>query len=178
MLLALPKKKQILIVEFFQQKKMINNGPSNVCVKCRDGSGGELTCNGCQQSFCWEHITDHQQDIQKQMDSLVQNNFLLKRDWEDESYQKELFCKIDQWEKESIDKIQVTAEIARDDLKSLIKRAKKNLKTTIEQISEQIDKNRQLNHFSEIHINEWTQQIKNLHSQIEASFNIETKQDE
>jgi hypothetical protein len=164
------------VIDNNEKKKtmMISNGLNKVCGRCRNGSEGEFTCNRCQQSFCWEHLTDHRQDIQKQMDTLTQNHYLLKRDWEDESYHQELLHKIDQWEKESIEKIQMTADLARVDLRALIKQEKDNLKTSIEQI----DKSRQLNHFSEIHIKEWTQQIKNLHTQIERSFNIEIKQDE
>jgi hypothetical protein len=154
-----------------------NNTENKVCITCGDVSGRQVTCNGCLQSFCWTHMTNHQQDILKQMDDCAQNHERLKHDWDDDCHHQQLFHKIDQWEEESINNIRITADTARADLKLLIKRSKDQLQTSIQQISKTIHNSQELNHFSEIDINQWKQQLKYIQSQIQTSFNIQIKED-
>jgi hypothetical protein len=166
--------KNIQLFSEFLFKMMINK----VCNICGDVSGRQVTCNGCEQSFCWTHMTDHQQSIEKQMDSLSEKSHLLQQNSNDDSYYNHLFHQIDQWEKESIDKIQLEANTNRDQLKLIIQQSKDIFERSIKQISEEIDHNRQLNNFSEIEIKQFTQQLTDIQSQIQTSFDIQIKEDE
>ncbi len=157
---------------------MNNICENKMCVICEDKSGRQFTCNGCQQSFCWKHITDHQRYIEKQMDTLVQNHYILQEQWNNPCYYDQLIQKIYQWEKESIEKIQMAANTARAELQSFIEQSKENLETSIKRISEQINQSKQLNNYSEIDINQWKQQLNNIRSQIQKSFYIDIKEDE
>ena len=102
------------------------------CVNCDDQSEGEFQCNGCEQSFCWKHLPDHRRNIQIQLDTLEEKCGHFKSDWNSHSDQTQLFHQIDQWEKESINKIQVTANLARADLRSFIKESERKFRKIIQ----------------------------------------------
>ncbi|CAF1081267.1 unnamed protein product [Rotaria sordida] len=152
-----------------------------MCIACGDVSGRQVTCYGCQQSFCWTHLKDHQNYIEKQMDALAENYERLKADRQEDCchhQQQQLFRQIDQWGKDSIVKIQQIADTARADLRSFIKQSEDHMKILMENLGEEIKKSRQLNNYSEIDINQWTEQLENIHSQIQTSFNIQIEDDE
>ena len=157
---------------------MINNDQDKACLKCDNKSGQQFTCNGCQQSFCWLHVTDHEKDIFQQMDVLSKDHNLLQDDWNDESHYNRLLEQINQWEKESISKIQEKAEAARVDLRLFYEESKSRLQASVRRISEEILTSQKLNNFSEIEINQWTQELKNIQQQAQTSFNIQIDQDE
>src|ERR1700677_934414 len=91
----------------------------NPCAKC-DKGGGVTTCDGCQQSFCIKHIIEHRQELAIQLDNIGQEHDLFRRDLTQENSAYPLFIRIDEWEQESITKIQVAAEAARADLQQLL----------------------------------------------------------
>ena len=159
------RKNSFLLQIFFRMASI--DFHNTVCTTCGDVNGRQVTCIGCQQCFCWTHMTDHQDDIQKQMDNLTQNHKLLKHDWNNDSYHDQLFQQIDQWEKESVIKIQVVADTARADLRLLIKQSTDHLQTSTNKISKEIDRSRQLNNYSEIDIDRWTEQLNNIQLQIQ-----------
>lgn len=153
------------------------NAQNSSCFSCEDTSGRQFTCNGCQKSFCWYCINDHQEHVKKQVDAVIQNYEHLKNNWNDDSHQNELFHQIDQWGKESIDNIRITANTARNDLKSSIKQSNNDYEIVFKKNFEQIDKSKELHNYSEIDLNQWTQQLNNIQSELQTAFNIQIKED-
>ncbi|CAF1101989.1 unnamed protein product [Rotaria sordida] len=51
------------------------------CIKCelRDNSNGLFTCNGCQQSFCLNHITSHSNELYNRFEQIM-NEYNLVND--------------------------------------------------------------------------------------------------
>src|SRR5690349_20494280 len=96
------------------------------CYKCNKG-GATFTCDGCRLSFCLKHASDHRQELSQQMEDIGQRHDVLKRDIDEQSIIQTLLAQIKRWEKESIEKIQSSAEKARIDLKRLIDASKTRL---------------------------------------------------
>src|SRR4051794_10036063 len=96
------------------------------CYKC-DKGGATFTCDGCRLSFCLKHASDHRQELSQQMDNIGQQYDILKRDIDEQNINKVLLAEIDQWERESIEKIQFTANNARANLKRLSEESKTRL---------------------------------------------------
>lgn len=91
------------------------------CATCACKSLGILKCEGCLQIFCRKHINEHRDMLSQQLDEIVvqhdtlQQMIINKYDQEDNHYS--LLNQIDQWEKDSIIKIQQTAEETRQQIK-------------------------------------------------------------
>jgi hypothetical protein len=70
--------------------------------------------------------------------------------------------RIDVWEHESINKIHKTAEIARNDLLEIVNRMKNQFKASFEKINHDIQLNRESQSYTEINLNQWMVQLKQL----------------
>jgi hypothetical protein len=84
-----------------------------LCVTCNKGKG-IFKCEGCSQIFCPKHSIGHRNDLSKQLEE-IEITYDIVQQTEDPR-QHPLLKKIDQWEKESIDKIRRVAEDARNEL--------------------------------------------------------------
>jgi hypothetical protein len=85
------------------------------CVACdsRDISG-IFKCEGCSQAFCLKHTNEHRCLLNSELDDIIlehENIFNTFNENKQESFL--LFDQINQWEKDSIIKIQKTAQDVR-----------------------------------------------------------------
>src|SRR5689334_1954081 len=96
------------------------------CITCSK-SGGILTCNGCERTFCGKHVIEHRQELANQLDEIMQEHDLLRQELSRSSDEHFLLEQINKWEKESITKIQIAAEAARADLREMIEKTKEQL---------------------------------------------------
>src|ERR1700733_4792261 len=74
-------------------------------------------CTGCLEEFCYKHLTDHRQELNKQLNDIEMNHNLLRQTLNQNIENPNnhfLIQKIDQWEQDSMKKIQETAKQARD----------------------------------------------------------------
>src|SRR5689334_16342849 len=113
-----------------------------ICSKCNK-SGGVATCDGCQQSFCTKHFIEHRQELSQQMDNIGQEHDVLQRDLTSEHGTHPLLARINQWEQESIEKIQTAAKSARLGLQKLLNEAKNSLKISISKMTEELQSSRE-----------------------------------
>jgi len=85
--------------------------------------------------------------------------------------------RINQWEQESITKIQTTAKSARTDLQRLLDKAKNNLKTSVSKMTEEFRSSRESDDYTELNIKQWSDQLqeirKMLHSPTTININYE-----
>jgi hypothetical protein len=137
------------------------------CSKCNKGSG-ILTCDGCQQTFCAKHITDHRQDLSIQMDNIGQEYDLLRRDLiRDDTEPHPLLHRINLWEQESITKIQQIAQQVRNDLQQSLVENKNQTKNLCTKLSDDLYSCRESGDYTEIDFKSWTEQLTELRKTLE-----------
>ena len=148
------------------------------CAKCVKGAGTAM-CHGCEQSFCTKHFNEHRQELSQQMDNIGEEHDVLRRDLTNGQDTHPLLKRIDEWEQESITKIQVAAEVARADLQQLLKKAKNNLKTSVTKMTEELQSSRESDDYTEIDINKWTNQLQELRKILNtpSTINIDYEND-
>jgi hypothetical protein len=141
------------------------------CAKCSKG-GGVTTCDGCQQSFCTKHFVEHRHELSEQMNNISQDHDLFRRDMSKEISKNPFLNRIDIWERESISKIQATAETARIDLRQLIDRTKNDLKLSVEKMTNELQSSQQSDDYTENDLKKWTEQLKELRKKLDAPVTI------
>jgi hypothetical protein len=136
------------------------------CVTCNK-SGGILTCDGCQQSFCGQHVNEHRQELGGQLDDIIQEHDLLQEELGEPTSKKNfLLKKIDKWEQDSIEKIQAAADTARTNLEKLIEQSKERISKTCREITEKLLSHREDDDFSENDLDRWKKQLHELKLEI------------
>ena len=85
---------------------------STKCFICHEEINTFL-CRGCSKDFCFRHIVEHQKSLNEQH-GLIQNDFNQFRqdliDMKNNSQKHPLIKQIDQWEYDSIQRIQQKAK--------------------------------------------------------------------
>jgi hypothetical protein len=147
------------------------------CITCNK-SGGVITCNGCYQKFCGKHSIDHRQQLANQLDGIMQEHDLLKQELGQSFTDQTLFKNIDQWEKDSIAKIQITAETARVDLREMINKSKERFSKEYHDIAMNLRSSREADNYSEHELNHWKEQLKQLHLQIISPLSVQIIENE
>jgi hypothetical protein len=136
------------------------------CIKC-DKGGGILICDGCQQSFCGKHVNEHRQELGVELDNIMQEHDSLQHEMEQSSQEENpLVKKIDEWEKDSIAKIQAAAKMARTTLQELLSKSKERLSKVCLDITKNLRSSREADDFSENDLIQWKEQLKELRSEI------------
>ncbi|CAF5192682.1 unnamed protein product, partial [Rotaria sp. Silwood1] len=79
-----------------------------------------------------------------------------------------LLKEIDKWEKESIRKIQITADKIRIDLKEIFECSNNEILKTCRNIASKLLYAREAENFSEIDLKKWTEQLNELKLQIKS----------
>jgi hypothetical protein len=107
--------------------------------KCNRGFGKSM-CSGCEQYFCNIHHNEHQEELAKEMDNVTQkhnelHSFLTVDNTDSE---QSSLVRIKKWEETSIHRIHAVANEARTTLKQLLDQFKKEIKTSLSQVTEQL----------------------------------------
>ena len=87
----------------------------NRCVTCGK-ERATSKCAGCAQDFCFNHLVEHRQGLSKQLDELEVDRDTIQQTIIQQTNKLKthpLIKKIDQWEEDSIKKIQKIANEAR-----------------------------------------------------------------
>ncbi|CAF3412793.1 unnamed protein product [Rotaria sp. Silwood1] len=143
------------------------------CCKC-DKKGQTFTCNGCQQTFCSDHLDEHLTNFFQRRQYIEQEHNDLKQDLSQQTISKTLLVKIDQWEKESIEKIQDAAGIARTTLNQF----SKELNDLINKLSNELYSSPQKSDYSENDLDQWMKQLEELRMNFGKLSKIEVSDDD
>jgi hypothetical protein len=152
------------------------SNPKKPCCQCNKG-GATFTCDGCHQSFCLKHASDHRQELAQQMDNIGQQRNVLKRDIDEQSINKTLLAQIDQWENKSIEKIRSNANKARADLKRLTEESKIRLNGLMNKLSNELRSNRENDEYTENDLDRWVNQLEELRKDLEKPSEIDIVED-
>ncbi|UJR32974.1 hypothetical protein I4U23_020437 [Adineta vaga] len=142
-----------------------SNNTKKPCCKCSKG-GATFTCDGCRLSFCLKHASDHRQELSLRMNNIGQQHDLLKQSIEQDSLYKTLLQDIDEWEKETIEKIRTTANMARADLKRLEAQCKTGFNEILNGLSDEFRSHRENDDFTEQDLDRWMKQLEELHQEV------------
>jgi hypothetical protein len=148
-----------------------------LCVTCSKSVGITL-CEGCQQTFCGKHSIEHRHGLASQLDCIMQEHDLLQQELGQLFNEHSLFKKIDQWENESIRKIQVAAETARTDLRQIIEKSRERLSIVYRDIALNLRSSREADDYSEIDLTRWMEEFKQLQLQMVSFLPIKLVENE
>ncbi|CAF0748681.1 unnamed protein product [Rotaria sordida] len=128
-------------------------------------------CEGCSQSFCTKHFLEHRHLLSEEMNVIISEHSHLQHTFK-QSIECDLhpFVKqIDEWEKESIVKIQQKAEKLRQELFQLISIRNNEILSILQQLSEDLNENRKNENFIEMDLQQWKITLENLKTKLDSS---------
>ncbi|UJR14604.1 hypothetical protein I4U23_001599 [Adineta vaga] len=146
------------------------------CMIC-DKGGIIMLCDRCQQTFCDKHINEHRQQSSHQLDSLIQEHDLIQEELKHSSKKHSLFKSIDQWEKESIVKIQTTAENVRNELRQMIDDANERLASACHDVVNNLQKTREARQFCDNDLKRSMQQLQQLKMKLASPLSADLIED-
>jgi len=147
------------------------------CITC-EKSKSTVRCDGCSQPFCYNHLGNHRQELGKQLDEIEVTRDLLRQTLIEvvAAPQKHAFIKqIDEWERESIEKIRQTAEEAR---KLLLKYTAKHfieIEYNLNTLSNQLRESRHEDNFFETDLQQWNEQLILLKEELNNPSTIKVR---
>jgi hypothetical protein len=150
-----------------------------LCVPC----GKEkaiFKCAGCSQDFCSDHVTDHRQELSKQLDEIVVNRDLFRETLTEQTVKPEehpLMKQINAWEHDSINKIRQTADETRQIIFTLTTEYIKQLEVKLTILTNELRRARQENDFFEIDLRQWNDQLTQLKNELNGPSNIILRED-
>ncbi|CAF0777842.1 unnamed protein product [Adineta steineri] len=142
-----------------------------ICFKCNED---KITypCEGCSQRFCLIDLTEHRQILTSELHHITNeyNEFKQTMNEQKENSQNDLLIEqINQWEIESIEKVQQKAQEYREIIIKSSQTCIKDIETKFNNLREQIKQMQKQNEFNEIDLNylrnqliETTQEFNNL----------------
>ncbi|CAF1357798.1 unnamed protein product [Rotaria sordida] len=144
---------------------------SNLCSICHNLSA-ICMCIGCKKYFCSKDFQEHEQQL-----SIKFNNEILKSHdefldqidkLEKSNYSSlDLFDRIEQWKKITINKVEEAAEKVRHKLIELIKKQRITIIQQLEPITKEIHRRQEEKHFLENGIDHFKQKINEIQQKFE-----------
>jgi chromosome segregation ATPase len=151
----------------------------NRCTIC-DKERRTVVCEGCSQTFCYNHLGDHRQELSRQMDDVEVTRDLFRQTLTEQTSQPQkhsLMQKIDEWERKSIKKIRRTAEEARVQLLKHTTGHVAEIEVQLNKLTNQLRQSRQENDFVETDLNQWKEQLNRLKEELTRPSNITLRDD-
>jgi hypothetical protein len=149
----------------------------NSCVKCVKGTG-IVTCDGCRQSFCNKHLSEHRQELLQEMNRINGQCEHFRQNLAQENDPGPILSAIDDWEKQSIGKINSAAEKARADVRQMTERTISDFNQALNKITKKIESSRETGDAIEIDLIRWTEQFQTLQDLLKLPFPISVISDE
>jgi hypothetical protein len=138
-------------------------------------------CQGCSQAFCSKHIADHRRKLGNEMNEIISEHDHLKNTFTQHTTdpnQHPLIKQIDEWEKESIAKIQQKAKELREQLLQPAATQINELSKRLEPLSEQLTTGRELDDFVEPDLVFWKGKLDSIKSDLVSPLKFSINQDD
>ncbi|CAF0901527.1 unnamed protein product [Rotaria sordida] len=145
------------------------------CSKC-DKAAGIFTCSGCQKDFCYRHVAEHRQELNKQMDELTTDHDQFQQIIAEQESQPNchpLIQKINKWEQESINKVHQAAEDARKQLLTILATHRSKVTNDLTHLIEELSKARNEDDYVETDLKEWMERLNKLQKDLNAAQTID-----
>ena len=148
----------------------------NVCGKDR----ATFRCAGCLKEFCHKHLGDHRQELNQQLDEIEVNRDLFRQSLTEQVEKPNnhrMIQQIARWERDSIRKIQQTAEEARKIVKVHVNTDIHQLETKLAKLTDQLRESRDEDDFNEINLRKFQEELERLSDQLVKPSNISIRED-
>jgi chromosome segregation ATPase len=139
-----------------------------------------VLCDGCSQTFCYNHLNDHRQELSKQLDEVEVTRDLFRQTLTEQTSQPRkhsLMKEIDDWECESINKIKQAANEARQLLSKHINGHIIEIEAQLNKVTNQLRQSRQDNDFVETDLNQWKEELHRLTEKLTKPSSIILRRD-
>ena len=139
-----------------------------------------VRCEGCQQIFCYDHLSHHRQQLSEQLGEIEINRDLFRQTLNEQiqhPQQSTLIKQIDQWEYESIRKIQQTAKECKQLLLQRTNEHFHQIEMRLSKLTDQLRQTRQENDYNETDLNQLKQKLTHLTSELDQLPNVSIKKD-
>jgi phosphomevalonate kinase len=149
------------------------------CTICNDEED-TFECKGCSQIFCYIHLTDHRENINKDFNQIEDDYNLFREtlnDQKNDPEKRSLVKEIDQWEKDSIMKIKQTAKECKQTLIDYINKDFINIENKLNKLTNEIKEIRKKNKFNEKNLNEIKQNLNKLKEELDKPSNVSIQQE-
>lgn len=128
-----------------------------------------LKCEGCMQTFCYDHVVEHRQELNKQMEDVEINCDLIRDALTEQIIDSEkhpLIQQINEWERNSIEKIRQTAEEARHLLMKDTNERIAGIEVELNNVTNQIQQSHVENDFFETDLRQWKEDLVKLKEEL------------
>ncbi|CAF0932841.1 unnamed protein product [Adineta steineri] len=149
------------------------------CYICNKGNATYL-CRGCSKDFCFQHLTEHRQMLQRQLEEIINDHDQFQQTIIHQKHNPDnssLIQQINQWEKNSIEKIQQTAQQCRETLMKLKQKSINDMEKKFSELSQKLKQIRQENEFNEIDLNHFQLKLTQITEEFLQPSNISLRQD-
>jgi hypothetical protein len=149
------------------------------CVTCGKEKSA-VRCEGCLQIFCFNHLTVHRQELSQQLDEIEINRDLFRQTLNEQTNDRQkhfLIKQINKWEKDSIEKIQQTAEECKQILRQHTIEHFNQIEINLAKLTDRLRVTRRDDDFNEIEINQLKQKLTQLTKELDQPSNISIQQD-
>jgi hypothetical protein len=149
------------------------------CIKCAKEKA-TMKCGGCLEDFCYKHLGDHRQELNKQLDEIEANRDFFRQSLTQQIEQPNnhtLIQQIDKWERKSIKLIQQTAEEARQ---TVLKNTTENIRRfeiRLNKLTDQLRQSRDEDDFNEINLRQFQKELNQLTNELTKPSNISIGED-
>ena len=151
----------------------------NYCFIC-EKEKSTYTCNGCSKRFCKQHLKDHENELELELDQIENERNIFRQTLSEQVEQPnkhDLIQEINQWEQLSIIKIQQTAEENRQLILKQMNKHFQKIETDLNLLTNEIKEIRQESDFNELNLIDLRNKLERLQKQLNNSVNIALKED-
>jgi hypothetical protein len=158
---------------------MVTANDKTCCAICNKVDS-TMKCEGCLQTFCNNHVAEHRQQLNRGLKDVTINCDRIRDTLTKQKISENhpLMQKINQWEQESIAKIQQRAEETRQLLAKHTIGRTAEIEAKLNNIAKQIQQNREDNAFFETDLQRWKESLIKLNDKLlSQSSNITIRED-
>jgi hypothetical protein len=148
------------------------------CITCGKEKRA-VRCEGCSQLFCFDHLPDHRQQLSTQLDDIEVHRDIFRQTLNEQTTNPKkhsLITQIDQWEEDSIRKIQQTANECRQQILQHSSEYINNIEIALVKLTDQLRQARRENDFNEIDLHEFRRKLTQLVEELDKPKNISIQQ--
>ncbi|CAF1218589.1 unnamed protein product [Adineta steineri] len=149
------------------------------CFTCHR-ENNTYTCEGCSNRFCVIHLTEHQQLLNEHLHNIIDdyNEFKERINQQKQTpLNHSLIKKIDQWERNSIEKVKQKAQECREVIIELLQTCINNIEMKFNDLNKQIQQLQKENDFNEIQLNHLKNQLTKITEELNSPSDISIEQD-
>ena len=158
---------------------MATGDDKNHCVVCSKEKR-TFRCEGCSQTFCYNHLPEHRQELSRQLDEIETEHDLFRHKLTElinDPSRNLLIEQINEWEKDSIQKIQEAANEYRRLLLQHPTVHISQVETDLTIFTDRLRNVRQEDDFNEIDLNYFREKLEYLKDAIIRQSNVSIEQD-